>query len=73
MILEESCLSRIPLFLYIGALFYERVTTGTGHIAWIFELQYLQDRYCLHCRSQHKAGRQRLILMHYLQQQHLCV
>lgn len=35
MILEESCLSRIPLFLYIGALFYERVTTGTGHIAWI--------------------------------------
>ena len=36
MILEESCLSRIPLFLYIGALFYERVTTGTGHIAWIF-------------------------------------
>lgn len=35
MILEESCLSRIPLFLYIGALFYERTTTGTGHIAWI--------------------------------------
>ena len=57
MILEESCLSRIPLFLYIGALFYERITTSTGHIAWIFNYNICRiDTACTADRNTKRAA-----------------